>query len=101
MRLSLQARLTGVFALALGIFSGSHDYAQRMDKAIQAYNDDKYTEAAFLFYDVIEHSEDADARLKAGYYIAQSLFKAGMFLPAFQYYGEVFNAGDAHPYFLK
>jgi tetratricopeptide (TPR) repeat protein len=75
--------------------------AQDIDKAIQAYNDDKYTEAAFLFYDVIEHSEDADARVKAEYYIAQSLFKAGMYLPAFQYYGEVFNAGDAHPYFLK
>src|SRR5262245_18558352 len=75
--------------------------AQDIDKAIQAYNDDHYTDAAFLFYDVIQHSEDADARVKAEYYIAQSLFKAGMYLPAFQYYGEVFNAGDAHPYFLK
>jgi tetratricopeptide (TPR) repeat protein len=75
--------------------------AQDIDKAIQAYNDDKYTDAAFLFYDVIEHSDDADARVKAQYYIAQSLFKAGFHLAAFQYYGEVFNAGDAHPYFLK
>src|SRR5215475_6465150 len=76
-------------------------FAQDIDRAIQSYNDDKYTDAAFLFYDVIEHSQDPDARVKAEYYIAQSLFKAGMYLPAFQYYGEVFNAGDAHPYFLK
>lgn len=79
----------------------SRVFAQDIDKAIQAYNDDKYTDAAFLFYDVIQHSEDADARVKAEYYIAQSLFKGGFYLPAFQYYGEVFNSGDAHPYFLK
>src|SRR5262245_6005656 len=88
------------FLLFLLVFPGSV-FAQDIDKAIQAYNDDKYTEAAFLFYDVIQNSEDADARVKAEYYIAQSLFKAGFVLPSFQYYGEVFNSGDAHPYFLK
>lgn len=89
------AALAGV--LARGETAGAQD----IDRAIQAYNDDKYTDAAFLFYDVLEHSDDADSRVKAEYYIAQSLLKAGFYLPAFQYYGEVFNAGDAHPYFLK
>lgn len=86
---------------AVALLAAPRAYAQDIDKAIQAYNDDKYTDAAFLFYDVIEHSDDADARVKAEYYIAQSLYKGGFYLPAFQYYGEVFNAGDAHPYFLK
>jgi tetratricopeptide (TPR) repeat protein len=90
---------SGLAALLLA--NATSAFAQDIDKAIQAYNDDKYTDAAFLFYDVIQNSEDADARVKAEYYIAQALYKAGFYLPAFQYYGEVFNAGDAHPYFLK
>ena len=75
--------------------------AQDIDKAIQAYNDDLHTDAAFLFFDVMENSQDPDARVKAEYYIAQSLYKAGYPVAALQYYGEVFNAGKAHPYFLK
>jgi tetratricopeptide (TPR) repeat protein len=75
--------------------------AQDIDKAVEAYNDDKYAEAAFLFYDVIQNSNDPDARVKAEYYIAQSLYKAGLYLPAMVYYGDVFNSGRAHPYFLK
>ncbi len=76
-------------------------FAQDIDKAIQAYNDDLHTDAAFLFFDVMENSQDPDARVKAEYYIAQSLYKAGYPVAALQYYGEVFNAGKAHPYFLK
>ncbi|CAN0532554.1 unnamed protein product, partial [Laminaria digitata] len=75
--------------------------AQEIDRAIQAYNDDNYTDAAFLFYDVKENSDDPDARVKAEYYLAHSLYKAGYFLPAYQFYGEVFTAGEGHPYFLK
>jgi len=76
-------------------------FGQEIDKAIQAYNEDKHSEAAFLFYDVIQNSNDPDARLKAEYYIAQSLYKAGLYLPALIFYGDVFNAGSKHPYFLK
>jgi tetratricopeptide (TPR) repeat protein len=75
--------------------------AQEIDGAISAYNQDKYFEAAFLFYDVIQNSNDPDARVKAEFYIAQSLYKAGLYYPAMIYFGEVFNAGRAHPYFIK
>lgn len=75
--------------------------AQDIDRAIQAYNEDRHAEAAFLFYDVIQSSSDPDARVKAEYYIAQSLYNGGMYLPAMIYYGDVFNSGRAHPYFLK
>lgn len=94
-------RRSAPLLLTLALATPATALAQDIDKAIQAYNDDKHTDAAFLFYDVIQNSEDADARVKAEYYIAQSLFKGGFYLPAFQYYGEVFNSGDAHPYFLK
>lgn len=76
-------------------------FGQDIDSAIQAYNADKNVDAAILFYDVIENGDDPDARIKAEYYIAQALRKGGYFLPAMQYYGDVFNAGGAHPYFLK
>lgn len=97
------SRLAAALAVALGLAGGAEGAAeaQDIDAAIQAYNGDKYVDAAFLFYDVIVHSNDADARVKSEYYIAQSLFKAGLLLPAFQFYGQVFNSGDAHPYFLK
>ena len=75
--------------------------AQDIDRAIQAYNEDNHEEAAFLFFDVMENSSDPDSRVKSEYYIAQSLYKAGYKAAALQYYGDVFNAGKAHPYFLK
>jgi len=92
-----KAALFVVAGMALGVPA----QAQEIDRAIQAYNDDNYTDAAFLFYDVKENSDDPDARVKAEYYLAHSLYKAGYFLPAYQFYGEVFTAGEGHPYFLK
>ena len=88
-------------SLAAVLFSSSIAYAQNIDQAIQAYNDDEYEKAAFLFFDVMENSDDPDAKVKAEYYLGHSLYKAGYHLPAYQFYGDVFNAGDTHPYFLK
>src|SRR5215510_2410442 len=90
-----------LFAAFIAVAWASPVFAQDIDKAIQAYNEDKHYEAAFLFYDVIQNSNDPDARVKAEYYIAQSLFNGGLYLPAMIYYGDVFNSGKAHPYFLK
>ncbi|MEQ9498320.1 MAG: tetratricopeptide repeat protein [Deltaproteobacteria bacterium] len=93
-------------ALPLLVFGGVMHVAgaanaQDIDGAIQAYNSDKHEDAAFLFYDVMENSDDPDAKVKAEYYLAHSLYKAGYLLPAYQFYGEVFNQGEDHPYFLK
>ncbi|MEM7677692.1 MAG: hypothetical protein AAF449_16980 [Myxococcota bacterium] len=91
-----------VFATVMGlVLAPSWAGAQDIDQAIQAYNDDDYTSAAFLFFDVKENSDDPDARVKAEYYLGRSLYRAGLLLPAYQFYGEVFNAGESHPYFLK
>ncbi|MFO0726778.1 MAG: hypothetical protein U1E65_23525 [Myxococcota bacterium] len=87
--------------VALLTVCASAVHAQEIDKAIEAYNADKHYEAAFLFYDVIQNTNDPDARVKAEYYIAQSLYKAGLYLPALAYYADVFNTGRSHPYFLK
>ena len=94
---SVRISAAALAILALPLVAQAAD----IDKAIQAYNSDNYVDAAFLFFDVTERSDDPDSKVKAEYYLAHSLFRAGYLLPAFQYYGEVFNAGEAHPYFLK
>ena len=74
-------KVTFALALSLGLAPAAAAQAQDIDKAIQAYNDDKNTEAAFLFYDVIQNSGDADAKVKAEYYIAQALYGQGSRCP--------------------
>ena len=86
-------------ALALVASMPGVSQAQNIDQAIQAYNSDDYVNAAFLFFDVKENSEDPDARVKAEYYLGRALYKAGFIFPAYQFYGEVFNAGESHPFF--
>ena len=89
-----------LFFVAVSL-SGVRGRAQNIDQAVRAYNADDYENAAFLFYDVKENARKADDRIQAEYYLGHSLFKGGYFLPAFQFYGEVFTAGEVHPYFLK
>jgi hypothetical protein len=83
------------------LLASSSAQAQNIRQAIEAYNDDKYADAAYLFYDVAQNTDDPDDRVKAEYYLARSLEKADYLLPAWQYYGEVFNQGEEHPYFLR
>ncbi len=94
-------KLQKALFVVAGVMMAVPAQAQDIDRAIQAYNDDNHADAAFLFYDVKENSDDPDARVKAEYYLAHSLFKAGYYLPAYQFYGEVFTSGEGHPYFLK
>lgn len=102
MTFKIRTRLgAGLLAAVAGATASTPAFAQDIDRAIQAYNSDNYTDAAFLFYDVKENSDDPDSRVKAEYYLAHALFKAGYYLPAYQFYGEVFTSGQGHPYFLK
>ncbi len=78
-----------------------HEQLGHHDKAIEAYNavldsgveDTEVLGALDRIY--------PDAKVKAEYYLGHSLYKAGLYFPAFQFYGEVFNQGEDHPYFLK
>lgn len=103
MKSKVLLRLQGAMAALMGsvLLTPASVLAQDIDRAIQAYNADKYNEAAFLFYDVMQNSSDPDSKVKAEYYLGRSLERGGYYMPAYQYYGEVFNAGEAHPYFLK
>ncbi|NJK89676.1 MAG: hypothetical protein HC923_09910 [Myxococcales bacterium] len=89
--------LTGLLAILVAPAAN----AQTIRQAIEAYNEDRYVDAAYLFYDVAQNTEDPDDKVKAEYYLAHSLYRADYLLPAFQYYGEVFTQGEEHPYFLR
>lgn len=90
-----------ILAVATVLLSMPPARAQNIDRAVRAYNADDYETAAFLFHDVKENARKADDRIKAEYYLGHALYKGGYYLPAFQFYGEVFTAGASHPYFLK
>jgi tetratricopeptide (TPR) repeat protein len=100
----LSSRAGAVFGLAaavsVSLTAAAPAHAQTIDQAVKAYNNDNYEDAAFLFADVVARSSNPDDRVQAEYYLGHSLYKAGYLLPAYQYYGEVFNQGPAHPKFL-
>ncbi|MBI2375956.1 MAG: hypothetical protein HYV07_18325 [Deltaproteobacteria bacterium] len=96
----MKTQRTLVLAGLFSSFAGTAS-AQNIDDAIKAYNEDRHIDAAVFFYDVIQNGNNAEARVKAEFYIGQSLYKAGYLFPALRFYADVFNSGDAHPYFLK
>lgn len=99
----IQLRIS-VVALSAALMAGwgaGVAHAQTIDEAIQAYNNDQFEDAAFLFADVLVRSDNPDDRVRAEFFIGRSLYRAGYLLPAYQYYGEVFNQGPTHPFFLK
>jgi tetratricopeptide (TPR) repeat protein len=87
-------------------FPGSSAWAQgsgsdRLNEAVAEYNADNLTRAALLFYEVKMTDTQAANRAQGEYYLAQSLFKLGMYQSALAYFNAVFVAGPAHPYYLK
>ncbi len=91
-----------LLAVLGGLTGGSGSLlAADIDRAVIAYNQDHFAEAANLFYGVLTRGNSREARLQAQYYLAQALLKDGYYLAAYQFYGDVFNAGEEHPYFLN
>ncbi len=90
-----------IAAVLGGLLYATPSWAQDIDNAVRSYNDDKFADAAYLFFDVAQNTDDIDDRYRAEYYLGHSLYRAGYLLPAFQFYGEVFNQGEEHPYFLR
>lgn len=72
-----------------------------LNNAVKKYNADDYAEAAFGFYEVAAFDPVLENRLKAEYYLAQSLNKNGQKRSAAFFYLAVMNQGPNHPYYLK
>ncbi|MDF1563517.1 MAG: hypothetical protein P1V51_10765 [Deltaproteobacteria bacterium] len=95
---SLRSLLLG---LALLLPATSLAQATGLNNAVKAYNAEKYPEAAFGFYDVAYYDPVVENRLKAEYYLAQSLSKMEMKRAAAFYYQAIMAQGPVHPYYLK
>ena len=60
--------------------------AQSIDEALRLYKSKSYDEAALLFFDILQNDSDADRRNQAEIYLAESLRKLDLLVPALFYY---------------
>jgi tetratricopeptide (TPR) repeat protein len=75
--------------------------AQSIDEALRLYKGQDYEDAAFAFFDVLANDADPDHRDQAEIYLAETLRKVGMLVPALFYYTDLFKAGRANRYYLN
>lgn len=75
--------------------------AEEMDEALRFYKAKNYTDAAFAFYDVLQSGTDPDIRDKAEIYLAETLFKRELYVPALFYYTDIFRVGRTNRYYLN
>jgi hypothetical protein len=72
-----------------------------LEKALDNFNAGRNASAAIGFFQVEETGTARDNRIKAGYYLAQSLNRLGQGLGAFYYYSQIIDSGPQHPYYYK
>lgn len=91
--------MTFLLGGVLGFSSSAH--AQSMEEALQMYQNNAYDEAAFALYDILRNDVDANARDQAEIYLAESLRKMELFVPALFYYSDIVKAGPSNRYYLN
>src|SRR5476649_2008800 len=72
-----------------------------LEKALDNFNAGRNASAAIGFFQVEETGTARDNRIKAGYYLAQSLNRLSQCLGAFYYYSQIIDSGPQHPYYYK
>ena len=75
--------------------------AQSIDEALRLYKKQDLKEAAIAFFDVLQNDANPDHRDQAEIYLAETLRKDGLLLPALFYYQDLFGAGRANRYYLN
>lgn len=76
--------------------------AQSINGALELYQDGDYEEAATLFFDVLLNDANRDRRDQAEIYLAETLRKLGLLVPALFYYQDVFKLGrNNNRYYLN
>jgi len=103
---TMRAIRTILLPVCVLLFAGqaslaSAQAATGLNNAVRAYNGAEYAKAAFGFYDVAYYDPVLENRLKAEYYLGQSLSEMGMKRAAAFYYQGIMSQGPAHPYYLK
>ena len=93
--------LTALALAAPASAAGAEQDAQRSDRAIKAFQERQFESAAAQFAALAEEGLSEETRLKAEYYLAQSLFERGLYYSAFKRFLYVIEAGPNHPHYLK
>ncbi len=93
LKLALSFLLVTSLALPVG--------AQSIDEALRLYKADDLEDAAFAFYDVMQTDANPDHRDQAEIYLAETLRKLGMLVPALFYYSDLFRVGRSNRYYLN
>ena len=75
--------------------------AQSIDEALRLYKKQDLKEAAIAFFDVLQNDANPDHRDQAEIYLAETLRKDGLLMPALFYYQDLFGAGRANRYYLN
>lgn len=90
-----------VLVVGIGVLVGGQLEAQSLDQALQLYKDKAYADAAFGFYDVLQNDPNPDRRDQAEIYLAESLRKSRLLVPALFYYTDLFKAGRTNRFYLN
>ena len=75
--------------------------AQSINQALELYKAKEYPDAAMALYAVMSEHPELDIRDQAQIYLAETLFKMDLLVPAFSYYEEIFKVGRSNRYYLN
>jgi tetratricopeptide (TPR) repeat protein len=76
-------------------------FAQNIEQALRDYKSKDYEEAALGFYDVLAKDANPDNRDQAQIYLAETLKKMDLLLPALYYYQDIFTTGRQNRYYVN
>ncbi|HSI04350.1 MAG TPA: tetratricopeptide repeat protein, partial [Myxococcota bacterium] len=88
------------FVLATVLLYGGLAHAQDLQRGLKAYEGGQYAEAAAQFYEVLARDTVEDKRDTAEVYLADCLKRLGLYVPAYFYYRDLFEAGPKNRFYL-
>jgi tetratricopeptide (TPR) repeat protein len=98
----LRNRVLPALCLALALpLSAAAQQGGSINNAIRHFNDGRYAEAAFGFYDVAAYDSVIENRLRAEFYLARSLQRMDLQRSSAFFYAGIMNQGPNHPYYLR
>ncbi len=100
-RARFRRRIATSIALITLLLWGSSARAQDLQRGLKAYEAGKYAEAAAQFYEVLARDTVEDRRDTAEVYLADCLKRLGLYVPAYFYYRDLFEAGPRNRFYLS
>ena len=92
--------LVSLLAVLVSLSTASVGSAATIDEALKLFKSRDYGDAAFALYDVMQTDSSPDNRDQAEIYLAETLYKMELYVPALFYYTDIFKVGRANRYYL-